>query len=42
MLCSFQVGIRNIFLKYGNPLEVYMNPPGYGSPWAFVSYASHR
>ncbi|XP_069674346.1 tudor domain-containing protein 1-like isoform X2 [Periplaneta americana] len=37
-----ETGIRNIFLTFGKPLEIYRHPPGSGPGWAFVSYATHR
>ncbi|PNF38229.1 hypothetical protein B7P43_G12388 [Cryptotermes secundus] len=35
-------GIINVFLNFGDPLDVYRHPPGYGPGWAFVSYATQR
>jgi hypothetical protein len=39
---SFQNGIRNIFLNFGDPLDVFRHPPEKGPGWAFVSYATQR
>ena len=34
-------GIKNVFLHFGNPVEIYRQPSDCGPGWAFVSYATH-
>ncbi|PSN33896.1 hypothetical protein C0J52_09564 [Blattella germanica] len=35
-------GIKNVFLHFGNPFDIYRQPAGGGPGWAMVSYATHR
>lgn len=39
---SFQSGVRNVFLNFGVPLDVYRPHVGNSPGWAFVSYATQR